>query len=29
MALLTGTGTASGYASSILPALLVMDFGSG
>jgi hypothetical protein len=29
MALLTGIGTASGYASSILPALLVMDFGSG
>jgi EmrB/QacA subfamily drug resistance transporter len=29
MALLTGIGTASGYAAGILPALLVMGFGSG
>jgi len=29
MALLTGIGAASGYAASVLPALLVMGFGSG
>jgi hypothetical protein len=29
MMLLTGTGTASGYAAGILPALLIMGFGSG
>ncbi len=29
MVLLTGIGTASGYAAGILPALLVMGFGSG